>query len=113
MGKAARIKRESNEQPEPRPDAYDRLITPEGADLMARRYGYRLASLGSGELGFEDRFLAVFMPEPDDGGEAFITDGRTQVRALRRGLAAVRLKARNPTALDAMSKPWEPGKEAS
>ncbi len=110
MGKAARIKRERNEQPEPRPDAHDRPITPEGADLMARRYGYRLASLGSGEPGFEDRFLAVFMPEPDGGGEAFIADGRTQVRALRRGLDVVRLKARHPAALAAMSKPWEPGK---
>jgi hypothetical protein len=78
---------------------------------MARRCGYKLSSVGPGAEGFEDRFLAVFMPEPDDGGEAFIADGRTQVRALRRGLTTVRLKAHYPAALDVMRR--EPDEEAS
>lgn len=105
MGKASRIKRARAQQEAMPPDAYDRPPTPEGADLMARRYGYRLASVGPGVDGLEGRFLAVFMPEPDDGGEAFIVDGRTQARALRRGLTTVRLKARHPAALAAMT--WE------
>jgi hypothetical protein len=71
-------------------DAYDRPLTPAGADLLARRHGYRLASLGPGMPGFGDRFLATFLPEPDDGTTALIADGRTQSRALSRGVEMCR-----------------------
>jgi hypothetical protein len=80
----------SNRRRPAAPDAYDRPLTPAGADLLARRHGYRLASLGPGLEGFEDRFLATFLPEPDDGTTAMIADGRTRNRALSRGVEMCR-----------------------
>jgi hypothetical protein len=70
--------------------ADDRPLTPAGADLLARRSGYRLASLGPGPDGFEDRFVAAFLPEPADGTTALIADGRTRKRAVSRGLELCR-----------------------
>jgi len=83
--------------------AYDRPLTEGGADLMARRIGWRFAgwaprSVAYGpfeaEVSFAtdpaSRFAAVFVPEPDDGTTGLIADGRTKERALRRGLEMAR-----------------------
>ena len=81
---------------------WDRPITREGADLLAHRYGYRLAGfLGEPHLAYPDlsylddgRYMAVFWPDPDDGVRGVImADGRTRNRALRRGLEACRAGA--------------------
>ena len=87
-------------------------MTPGGADLLARRHGYRLH-------GFlppltPDRFLAVFVPEPDDGSSAVVADGRTKARALRRGLEGCRLATRAEPADRARPRgqPTNPNTEA-
>jgi hypothetical protein len=72
---------------------FDRPITEEGADLLARRFGYRFVGYyDTGDPQFADRFAAIFLPEPDDKSHAIITDGRTRNRALRRGLYAIEHK---------------------
>ncbi len=80
---------------------WDRPITPEGADILARRHGYRFAGFTPaeqwGELSREARdvlarrFMAVFLPDPDDGSAVVMADGRTRYRAIRRGLEMCRL----------------------
>ena len=80
---------------------WDRPITADGADILARRHGYRFAGLAPaeqwGELSRESRdvlahrYMAVFLPDPDDGGVVVMADGRTRCRAIRRGLEMCRL----------------------
>jgi hypothetical protein len=73
-------------------DMDDRPITEDGADLIARRFGYRFAGYyDTGDPEFADRFMAIFLPEPDDRSHAILTDGRTRHRSLRRGLRAIEL----------------------
>lgn len=69
-----------------RKDKYDWPITPDEVNAEARKYGYKLFTILAGDPPFEDRSLAIFVPDPDDGGAAFIADGRTRYRAMRRGL---------------------------
>ena len=89
------------------PDAlWDRPITPEGADILARRHGCRFAGFVPaeqwGEMSRESRdvlarrFMASFLPDPDDGGSVVIADGRTRCRAIRRGLELCRLYSEEP-----------------
>jgi hypothetical protein len=78
---------------------YDRPITEEGADLLARRLGWRFAGwldpvahltpyLDRIESSTPpaERFAAGFVPVPDDGRRVNVADGRTKNRALRRGI---------------------------
>lgn len=83
---------------------WDRPITIAGADLLARQHGYRFVGFidpmtvptlraavqGVAFTAPGPRYMAAFMPEPDDGGEAVFADGRTANRALRRGLERCR-----------------------
>ncbi len=87
---------------------WDRPMTIEGADLLARRHGYRFAGffdpatapgslkpLTASDLKvLGQRFMAVFVPEPRDGRATIFADGRTRNRALRRGLEWCRARAR-------------------
>jgi hypothetical protein len=82
---------------------FDRPITEAGADLLARRLGWRFVGfvdpvatlspyLDRIDLGTApaERYVAAFVPVPDDGRRANLADGRTKQRALRRGLELCR-----------------------
>ncbi len=73
-------------------DLWGRPITEAGADVLARRYGYRFAGYDTQYLDIApDRFMAVFFPEPDRGESVVMADGRTRARALRRGIEACKI----------------------
>ncbi len=90
------------------PASVDRPMTEEGADLLARRAGYRLVGVlledgtempehwlaaadGREVIIVEGApWFALFAPQPDDGAKRlYIIGGRTKGNALRGGVALV------------------------
>jgi hypothetical protein len=85
---------------------WGRPMTEAGADLLARRHGFRFVGLvdpmaspamreatGIDEVAFAVpgvRYMAMFASEREDGRAVIFSDGRTLARALRRGLEMVR-----------------------
>jgi hypothetical protein len=67
---------------------WDGPITNDNADQLARLFGYQFAGCFTQVNWRADsgRYLAVFRPAPDHGGEVIHSTGETENAALRRGL---------------------------